>query len=87
MSALARFLGDSPLRVVIKLLIVSLVVGFLLSVFGWTPWEVVDAVRYTILRIWNMGWDAVGDFVGYVLLGAVIVIPLFLIVRLLSFRR
>ncbi|WP_309083448.1 DUF6460 domain-containing protein [Chelativorans sp.] len=87
MSALTRFLGDSPLRVLIKFLIVSLIVGFLMSVFDWTPWDVFDALRGTILRIWDMGFAAIGDFLGYIVLGAVIVIPAFLILRLVSLRR
>ncbi|WEX08955.1 DUF6460 domain-containing protein [Chelativorans sp. AA-79] len=87
MSALTRFLGDSPLRVAIKLLVVSLIVGFVMSVFDWTPWDVYHGLRETILRIWNMGWAAIGDFFGYIVLGAVIVIPAFLVLRLLSLRR
>jgi hypothetical protein len=86
-SALTRFLGDSPLRVVVKLLVVSLIVGFVMSVFNWTPWDVIDAVHDTILRIWNMGFAALGNFFGYILLGAVIVVPAFLVLRLLNLRR
>jgi len=86
-SALTRFLGDSPLRVIVKLLVVSLIVGFIMSVFNWTPWDVLDAFHDTVLRIWNMGWNAVEEFAGYILLGAVIVVPLFLILRLLNLRR
>lgn len=87
MSALARFLGDSPLRVLIKLLVVSLIVGFVMSVFNWTPWDVLDGLRNTILRLWNMGFAAIADFFGYIILGAVIVVPAFLILRLLNLRR
>ncbi len=87
MSGLARFLGDSPLRVLIKLLVVSLIVGFVMSVFNWTPWDVLHALRDTILRLWNMGFAAVADFFGYIVLGAVIVVPAFLVLRLLSLRR
>ncbi|WP_198023807.1 DUF6460 domain-containing protein [Chelativorans sp. J32] len=86
-SGLARFLGDSPLRVLIKLLVVSLIVGFVMSVFNWTPWDVLHALRDTILRLWNMGFAAVADFFGYIVLGAVIVVPAFLVLRLLSLRR
>ena len=87
MSALTRFLGDSPLRVIVKLIVISLIVGFIMSAFHWTPWDVFYAIRDTIVRIWNMGWAALGDFFGYILLGAVIVVPAFLILRLLNYRR
>jgi hypothetical protein len=36
MSAITRFLGDSPLRVALKLVVVSFLVGLVMSAFGWT---------------------------------------------------
>lgn len=87
MSALTRFLGDSPLRVIIKLLIVSLIVGFVMSAFNWSPFDIFYALRDTIVHLWNMGFDALGRFASYILLGAAIVVPAFLILRLLNYRR
>lgn len=87
MSALTRFLGDSPLRVFVKLVVVSLIVGFVMNAFDWTPWDVLYALRDTFRRIWDMGFAAIGDFLRYILLGAVIVVPVFLVLRLLSVRR
>ena len=87
MSALTRFLGDSPLRIIVKLLVISFIVGFVMSAFHWSPWDVFDALRDTAMRIWNMGFAALGDFFGYIVLGAVIVIPIFIVLRLLSYRR
>ncbi|EKF17662.1 DUF6460 domain-containing protein [Nitratireductor pacificus] len=86
-SALTRFLGDSPLRVIIKLVIVSLIVGFVMSAFHWSPWDIFYALRDTVLHLWNMGFDALGRFASYILLGAAVVIPAFVILRLLSYRR
>ncbi|WP_163265080.1 DUF6460 domain-containing protein [Chelativorans alearense] len=87
MSALTRFLGDSPLRVIVKLLVISLIVGFVMSAFHWSPLDIFYALRDMVLRIWDMGFAALGNFLGYILLGAMIVVPAFLILRLLSFRR
>ena len=87
MSRFARFLGDSPLRVFLKLLVVSFLVGIVMSAFGWSPFDILDAVRDTVLRIWYMGFATVDRFFGYLLLGAAIVIPAFIILRLLSYRR
>ncbi|MCR4267175.1 DUF6460 domain-containing protein [Nitratireductor sp. ZSWI3] len=87
MSALTKFLGDSPLRVIIKLLIVSLIVGFVMSAFNWSPWDIFDALRDTVMHLWNMGFEALGRFATYILLGAAVVIPAFIILRLLSYRR
>ncbi|MBX3566535.1 MAG: hypothetical protein KF914_00660 [Rhizobiaceae bacterium] len=82
-----RFLGDTPLRVFVKLLVISFLVGVVMSAFGWSPLDIVDWLRDTVLRIWNMGFATVDRFLGYMLLGAAIVIPAFLILRLFSYRR
>jgi hypothetical protein len=37
-----------------------------------------------ILRVWNMGWDAVNWAWGYFVLGAIVVVPLWLAVRVLK---
>lgn len=87
MSALSRFLGDSPLRVIVKLLLVSFIVGFVMSAFHWTPWDIYYSLRDMVLRVWNMGFAALGDVLAYIVLGAVVVVPFFLILRLLSYRR
>ncbi|MFI0844264.1 DUF6460 domain-containing protein [Mesorhizobium sp. IMUNJ 23232] len=87
MSGLTRFLGDSPLRVFLKLLVVSFLVGVVMSAFGWSPFDVLQWIEDTLLRIWNMGFATVDRFVGYLALGAAIVIPAFIILRLLSYRR
>ncbi|RUM98917.1 hypothetical protein EET67_04530 [Pseudaminobacter arsenicus] len=87
MSGLTRFLGDSPLRVLLKLIIVSFLVGVVMNFFGWSPYDVLYRVRDFVLDIWNMGFAAIDRFVGYFLLGAAIVVPAFLILRLFSYRR
>lgn len=87
MSGLARFLGDTPLRVFIKLLVISFLVGIVMSAFGWSPFDVLYGIRNFFLDIWHMGFRAIDRFLGYLLLGAAIVIPAFIILRLLSYRK
>ncbi|BCH35210.1 hypothetical protein MesoLjLc_71400 [Mesorhizobium sp. L-8-10] len=87
MSALTRFLGDTPGRVLLKLVVVSFIVGLVMSAFGWSPMDVVYGIRDFFLRIWNMGFAALDTFIGYFLLGAAVVVPAFLILRLMSYRR
>ena len=87
MSALARFLGDSPFRVFLKLLVVSFVVGLVMSAFGWSPFDVLRGIQDFFLDIWRLGFRAIDRFIGYLLLGAAIVIPAFIILRLFSYRK
>ncbi|MCP4320192.1 MAG: hypothetical protein GY789_30500 [Hyphomicrobiales bacterium] len=84
---LTRFLGDSPGRTVVKLIVISFIVGAVMSAFNWYPIDVVYAVRDFLVNVWNLGFAALGRFGDYLLLGAVIVIPVFLVMRVLSYRR
>ena len=87
MSALTRFLGDSPLRILLKLIVVSFLVGLVMSAFGWSPLDVVYGIRDFFVDLWHMGFHALDRFVGYILLGAAIVVPAFLVIRLLGYRK
>lgn len=84
---LTRFLGDTPGRTVLKLLVLSFIVGAVMSVFDWYPLDVIYLVRDALVGIWEAGFAALGRFGGYLLLGAAVVIPVFLILRLFSYRR
>lgn len=82
-----KFLGDSPLRVLVKLVVVSILVGFVMTVFDWYPADILYAIRNFLLDVWHKGFAALGRVGDYLLLGAAVVIPVFLILRLLSYRR
>lgn len=87
MGFFQRFLGDSPLRVLLKLIVVSFLVGFVMHAFGWTPWDIWYGLRNAVLDVWRMGFSAVDRFLGYFLLGAAVVVPVFMVLRILSLRR
>ena len=82
---LTRFLGDSPLRVFVRLLILSFIVGLVLSAVNLDPWDIYYWVERSIRRIWSMGFDFVEEALGYLLIGALIVVPVFLLMRLFRF--
>jgi len=82
-----RFLGDTPLRTLVKLLILSVAAGFLMSVFGLYPEDILYGVRNFVLDLWHTGFAALGRVGDYLLLGAVIVVPVFVLIRILSYRR
>jgi hypothetical protein len=82
-----RFLGGSPLAVLGRLILASILVGVVLSVLGLDPWNILQSVENFVRGIWNMGFDAVRWVWRYFLLGAVIVLPIWLIVRLVNAPR
>ena len=77
-----RFLGGSPLAVLGKLILLSILIGVVLSALGLDPWNIVQSLDRLIRSIWDMGFDAVRWLWQYFLLGAVLVIPIWLILRL-----
>lgn len=86
-SAAERLLGGPPVAVFMRLLVVSLVVGALLMWLDIRPFEIFDALRRFADRLWYFGWDSVRTVIGYVVAGAVIVVPCWLLMRLMSYRR
>ena len=71
-GTMTRFLGDSPFRVLIKLIVVSFIVGIVMAAFDWTPWDVFHNVADFFRYLWESGFAAIDSFVGYLLLGAAI---------------
>ncbi len=80
-NGVARFFGGSPAWVIGRLVLLSILVGVILAALGLDPWNLVDSILRLITHIWQMGWDAIDSIWRYFLLGAVIVIPIWLIVR------
>ena len=80
----SRFLGGPPLAVFFRLVLLSILVGVVLSAVGFDPWNIIESVRRLFISIWNLGFDAVNWVWRYFLLGAVIVVPIWLITRIMS---
>jgi hypothetical protein len=87
MHGLQRFMGGSPGQVLLRLVVVSFIVGIVLSALGLTPGDILDKARQLFFRIWNMGFGAFEWIWTYFLLGAVIVIPVWIVLRLLNMNR
>ena len=82
-----RFFGGPPLAVIGRLILLSILVGVILAAVGLDPWNIIESVRDLIRHIWTMGFDAVRWLWQYFLLGAVIVVPIWLLVRLAKAPR
>ncbi len=79
---LEQIFGGNPVGVIVRLVILSVVVGIILSALGITPDNIVYRLSLLVRRIYDMGWGAVQWALGYFLNGAVIVIPIWLLSRL-----
>lgn len=86
-TPLARFLGGSPGSVFLRLLFVSLIVGAFLMWLDIRPIDIFRGLIQFINRLWALGFDAIREVVDYVLVGAAIVVPVWLALRLLNMRN
>ena len=82
-----RFLGGSPLAVAFRLILLSILVGVVLSVVGLDPWNIVRSIRQLFQWLWDFGFDSINWLWRYFLLGAVIVIPVWLLSRIFGAPR
>ena len=56
--------------------------GVILQVLGLDPVNIIDSLRRLLLGVWDMGFDAIRRLWRYLVLGAAIVVPVWLIIRL-----
>lgn len=84
---ITRWMGGSPLAVIGRLILICVLVGVVLSALGLDPWNIWHSLRRLIESVWNMGFDAIRWLWGYFLLGAVIVIPIWIIMRIVNGPR
>jgi hypothetical protein len=86
-SGFERFIGGSPGMVAARLLVVSLVVGALLMWLDIRPYEIFNAIERFFHRVWRMGFAAIREIVDYVIVGALLVVPVWFVLRLFNMKR
>ena len=57
-NQVARWAGGSPLGVLMRLILVSILVGVILSAFGLDPFDIVHSIQRMIRTLWDLGFDA-----------------------------
>jgi len=86
-GGMTKVFGGSPLAVLGRLILVSILVGVILSALGLDPFDIVRSIERLVRTIWNMGFDVVRYVWRYFLLGAVIVLPIWILMRLFNAPR
>ena len=81
------FLGGSPLTILVKLVFLSLLVGALLAFLDVTPADLVNRAIRMLRSIFGLSFDAVRDIGRWILYGAMIVVPVWIVVRLYKSAR
>ena len=79
---LQRFLGGSTGTVLVKLIFLSLLVGAFMALIGITP------VGLRMLRdVFDLGFESIREVGRWLIYGAMVVVPLWILSRLFSRRR
>ena len=81
-SGIERFLGGSLGGVILRLALLSLVVGFFMSVFGIRPQDVVDGAIDLFHAAVRDGFGVFRDIGAYIVTGAVLLVPIWFLIRL-----
>lgn len=76
--------GGNPWAVLLRLAVVSIVVGIVLSSLDITPRDLLFRLNVLARRIYDLGFGAVESVLQYLLIGAVIVVPVWIGARLLG---
>ena len=78
---------NAPLQVIGRLVLLSILVGVILAAIGLDPWNIIESIQRLLQHLWNLGFDTVRWLWRYFLLGAVIVVPLWLLTRVAKVPR
>ncbi|TGD97185.1 DUF6460 domain-containing protein [Methylobacterium nonmethylotrophicum] len=86
-SGLHRFLGGSPAAVLVRLVFLSLLVGAGMAMIGVTPGLLFAQAYDTVRSLIALGLDTFHDAGRWFIAGAVVVVPLWFLSRLLARGR
>ena len=81
------FLGGSLPAITVRLLVVSFVVGLLLAMFGFDPESIYQRLAELIQHVIEFGLTDLRHFGRILLTGAMVVVPIWFILRLMDMRR
>lgn len=82
-----RFLGGSPLSVLVRLIFISLLVGAAMAFLDLSPPDLYESAVRFIRSITGLGFDTVRQVGKWIIAGALIVVPLWLLMRLFAARK
>jgi hypothetical protein len=86
-NPVGRFLGGSPAMVVVRLIVVSFVVGMVLETFGFDPATLLSEAIRSARQVVELGFSDIRQVGRILLTGAMVVVPVWLVMRLLDASR
>ena len=80
-------MGGNWIGQILKLIVLCVVVGIVLHTLGITPENFFYRIADIARNIYNLGFDAFNWALRYFLLGAAVVVPIWLITRAVGMAR
>ncbi|WP_142417187.1 DUF6460 domain-containing protein [Bartonella massiliensis] len=77
------FIGGTFSRVSLKLLILSFSIGIVMNFLGWTPRSLIKKIVDFFQSLWETGFITLTNLFHITIMGAIIVVPIFLVLRIL----
>ncbi len=79
--------GGSPLGVIVRLVLLSIAVGVVLDTLGINLRNFFDRINTLLRGIYDLGLGAADWLLHYLLLGAIVVVPIWLVARVVAILR
>lgn len=79
--------GGNPLGVILRLALISIVVGIVMKALGIDLGNFFQRINELMRNIYDLGFGAIEWVLEYMLLGALVVVPIWLIARVVGAAR
>jgi hypothetical protein len=86
-NLITRFVGGSPTTALLRLIVVSFVVGLILETLGFDPGSLMSEAERAVRHIIEYGLSDVRQVGRVLLTGAMVVVPVWIVLRLLDAGR
>ncbi len=79
--------GGNPLGVILRLALISIVVGIVMKALGIDLRNFFQRINELLRNLYDLGFGAIEWIIEYMLLGALVVVPIWLIARVVGAAR
>lgn len=79
--------GGNPLGVILRLALISIVVGIVMKALGIDLGNFFQRINELLRNIYDLGFGAIEWVLEYLLLGALVVVPIWIVARLFGATR
>ncbi|WP_333795057.1 DUF6460 domain-containing protein [Hyphomicrobium sp.] len=79
--------GGNPLGVILRLALISIVVGIVMKALGIDLGNFFERINELLRNIYDLGFGAIEWVLEYLALGALVVVPIWIVARLFGAAR